>query len=134
MVSADTIVQWPDRRGPDGIGRMKLNHEPFVIAPDNITDESLALALWYDSKPAVRRLWGIEHDRRLRVIVTLEPTLDNDDIYPVWLLNTGTWARELRSRIGRPVQLELFLASPWDIELDAGSVVIADLHWRDGTL
>ncbi len=112
---------------------MKLHHEPFIVAPQDVSPESLALASWYDSKPMVRRLWGVRHDERLRVIVAIEPTLDNDDIYPVWLVNTGAWARELRLSIGKPVQLELFLASPWDaIEIDAGGVVIADLHWRGG--
>jgi hypothetical protein len=114
---------------------MKLSFEPIVVAPQDVTAESLALSQWYDSQPAVRRLWGIRGAQELRVIVVIEPTLDNDDIYPVWLANTGTWSRELHSRVGCDVQLELFLETPFDaVEIDAGSVVIADLFWRDATL
>lgn len=114
---------------------MKLSHQPFAVPPADVTSESLALARWYDSKPTVRRLWGIRHEQFLRVIVAVEPTLDNDDIYPVWLVNTGSWFRELYASVGRPVQMELFLAAPWDdIEIDAGGTVIADLCWRDATL
>jgi hypothetical protein len=114
---------------------MKLSLEPFVVAPEDVTAESLALARWYDSQPVVRRLWGIKSEQELRVIVAIEPTLDNDDIYPVWLANTGAWASELRARIECSVQLELFLGTPFEgVEIDAGSVIIADLFWRDATL
>jgi hypothetical protein len=113
---------------------MKLSLEPIVVAPQDITPESLALARWYDSQPVVRRLWGIKHQQHLRVIVALEPTLDNDDIYPVWLVNTGAWTRDLRSRTGCAVQLELYLESPFSgVEIGPGNV-IADLFWRDATL
>ena len=114
---------------------MKLGLDPSVTARRNITAESLALAWWYDSKPAVRRLWGIKDAQRLRVIVALEPTHDNNDIYPVWFANTQAWASELHLCTGNPVQLELIHESPCDgIEIDAGSVIIADLFWRDATL
>ena len=114
---------------------MKLSLEPFVVAPQDVTIESLALGRWYDSQPAVRRLWGIRHVRYLRVIIALEPTLDNDDILPVWLANVGAWSHDLQLRTGNSVYLELFQASPWDgVEIHAGGVIVADVHWRDATL
>ncbi len=107
---------------------------PAVIRRMQHTPESLALARWYDSHASVRRLLGIREERRLRVIVAVEPTNDNDDIYPVWLANAEVWAGELRSHTGSPVQLEL-IQEPFDgINIDAGGIVIADLFWRDATL
>ena len=114
---------------------MKLSIHPSVTVPRNITAESLALAFWYDSNPAVRRLWGIKIGQDLRVIVAVEPTVDNDDIFPCWLANTETWSRDLRMRTGSRVELELIKDIPCDgIEVDPGSVLIADLYWRDSTL
>jgi len=114
---------------------MKLSIDPSVTAPRSITAESLALAWWYDSHPAVRRLWGIKVAQGLRVIVAIEPTLDNDDVVPGWLANSGTWSRELDLRTGSYVQLELIKDLPCDgIEVEPGSVLIADLFWRDATL
>jgi len=115
--------------------RMKLGINPSVTVPRNITAESLALAFWYDSHPVVRRLWGIKVAQALRVIVAIEPTLDNDDVLPAWLANTEAWSRELHLRTGSLVQLELIKDLPCDgIEVDPGSVLIADLFWRDPTL
>jgi hypothetical protein len=65
------------------------------------------LAKWYATHPAVRRLWAIRAPQRMRVIVTLEPTHDGDDIYPAWLANGRQWVRELQSRIDGPVELEV---------------------------
>lgn len=114
---------------------MKLSFDPSVTAPRNITAESLALTRWYDSQPAIRRLWGIKDAQKLRVIVAVAPTHDNDDIYPAWFANTEAWASQLHSYTGSPVQLELIHELPFDgIEIDAGSVIIADLFWRDATL
>lgn len=115
--------------------RPKLTFDPTVIAPQDVTEESLALARWYDTQPAVRRLWGIRGPRELRVIVMVEPTLDSDDSYPVWFGSAKAWAGELHVSIGGSVQLELIQESRLQtIELDAGSVIIADIYWRDATL
>lgn len=114
---------------------MKLSIDPSVTVPQNVTAESLALARWYDSHPAVRRLWGVKVAQGLRVIVAIEPTLDNDDVLPGWLANTEAWSRELHLQTGICVQLELVKDLTCDgIEVDPGSVLIADLFWRDGTL
>jgi hypothetical protein len=114
---------------------MKLSLDPSVTAPRKITAESFALAWWYDSQPAVRRLWGIKEAQMLRVIVAVEPTPDNDDISPAWFANAEAWASQLHLCTGSSVQLELIHESPFDgIEIDADSVVIADLFWRDATL
>jgi hypothetical protein len=114
---------------------MKLSINPSVAVPRNTTAESLALAFWYDSHPAIRRLWGIRVAQGLRVIVVIEPTVDNDDVLPGWLANIEAWSRELHLRTGSLVQLELIKDLPCDgIEVDTGSVLIADLFWRDPTL
>lgn len=115
--------------------RRKLTLDPAVIAPEDVTDESSALASWYDAQPAVRRLWGIRTRCELRVIVVVEPTPDGDDSYPVWFGNARAWASELRSHVPCPVALELIQATRLHtVEIEAASVVIADLYWRDPTL
>lgn len=48
---------------------MKLCLDPYDVAPRDVTAESLALAGWYDSQPAIRRLWGIREAQTLRVII-----------------------------------------------------------------
>lgn len=131
----DTMVLSMFVRAPAVMPVMKLSLDPSMSTRLDITAESFALASWYDSQPAVRRLWGIKDADKLRVIVAVEPTHDNDDAYPVWFANTQAWASELRLSTGRHVQLELVGEPPCDgIEVDAGSVLIADLYWRDATL
>lgn len=107
---------------------------PAVIRRMKHTVESLALARWYDSHASVRRLWAIREGQRLRVIVAVEPTNDNDDIYPVWLANAEVWTGELRSQTGSPVQLEV-IQEGFDVAgIEAGGIIIADLFWRDPAL
>jgi hypothetical protein len=114
---------------------MKLRLDPSVAAPTNITPESLALGAWYDSQPAVRRLWGIRERQSLRVIVAIESTHDDDDIYSVWFANSKAWASELHLQTGSPVRLDLIDEFPdGGVEVDPDSVIIADLYWRDETL
>lgn len=114
---------------------MKLNLDPSIPETRKTTAESLALARWYDSRPAIRRLWGIKDAQKLRVIVALEPTVDDDDIFPTWFAHADAWSSELRRHTGSPVQLELIQAASVDeIEIDAGCVIIAELFWRDATL
>jgi hypothetical protein len=114
---------------------MKVSLDPSVTKPRNITAQSLALAAWYDSQPLVRRLWGIRDAETLRVIISVEPTHDNDDICAAWLAHSQAWAQELHSCTGSSVQLQLIDEPLFDgIEFDAESVIIADLFWRDATL
>ena len=93
------------------------------------------LAKWYAAHSAVRRLWAISDSQRMRIIVTLEPTNDGDDIYPAWLANGGDWERELQLRLGGPVQLEV-ADEPFRGEFAAGldAVLVAELFWRDPTV
>lgn len=114
---------------------MKINIDPVASCRVQVSSESLALAAWYDSQPAVRRLWGIKLTNLLRVVVSVEATLDNSDVLPVWLANRSAWANELSDFTRSAVQLELFDALT-DVEIDVGteSVIVADLYWRDGTL
>lgn len=71
----------------------------------------------------------------MRVIVTLEPTHDGDDIYPAWLANGHEWANELQLRMDVPVQLEV-MDEPFLAEPAAGvdRVLVAALFWRDSSM
>jgi hypothetical protein len=71
----------------------------------------------------------------MRVIVTLEPTHDGDDIYPAWLANGHEWAHELQLRMDMPVQLEV-MDAPFPAEPAAGvdGVLVAALFWRDSSM
>lgn len=114
---------------------MKLSLDPAVTAPRNITRESLVLSAWYDANPAVRRLWAVKDSRALRVIVALEPTVDDSDTSPAWLAHGQIWAREIRSGTGSFVELEMVEEPSVDeIEIDAEGEIIAALCWRDPTL
>jgi hypothetical protein len=114
---------------------MKLSLDPAATAPRQITRESLVMAEWYDAHPGVRRLWAIKDAHTLRVIVTFEPTVDNDDSYPLWLANCYAWARELRSSISSAVSLEMVHEPLVDeIEIEAEGEIIAALCWRDPAL
>ena len=114
---------------------MKLSFDPSVTSPRLITSESLALATWYDAHPAVRRMWAIRHEHTLRVIVALEPTVDDDDVHPVWLANSMAWARELRAQSGGFVELELIDESAVnEIETDAEGDLVVAMCWRDPAL
>jgi hypothetical protein len=114
---------------------MKISIDPFKNCRVVVSSESLALAAWYDSQPAVRRLWGIRLTNLLRVVVSVEATLDNNDVLPVWLANRNSWANELSVFTRSTVKLELFDALTDDeIEIGTESVIVADLYWRDGTL
>jgi len=117
------------------VARLRLSFDPSANTPTNITAASLALAKWYDANPSVQRLWGITETKTLRVLVSLEPTHDSDDVYPAWVGNCQSWARQLHMLTGQPVQLELVGDSPLDgIDFRADSTIVADLFWRDSTL
>jgi len=115
---------------------MKLRSEASVTEAQTMTAESLSLARWYDSEPAVRRLWGIRTTQGIRVIVVIEPSHDSDDVYPSWLANARAWARELGLHTGSSVQLELIQESQINRTAPdvADGIIIADLFWRDATL
>lgn len=114
---------------------MKLSLDPTVTAPRFITSESLALATWYDAHPAVRRMWAIRHEQTLRVIVALEPSVDNSDVHPVWLACGMKWARELRSQAAGQVELQLIDEPSIDeFETDAEGDVVVAMCSRDPAL
>ena len=97
--------------------------------------EAAVLAKWYASHPVVRRLWAVEEIELIRIVVTLEPTTDDDDTQPAWLANSWTWAQDLRLRMNRVVHLEM-INHPSHIEamLDRHSALITELSWRDPTI
>jgi hypothetical protein len=97
-----------------------------------VTAAFVVLAKWYAAHPAVRRLWAIKESQRMRIIVTLEPTHDGDDIYPAWVANGREWTHELQLRMDGPVQLEV-MHEPFLPDFAAGvdGVLVAELFWRD---
>jgi hypothetical protein len=111
---------------------MKLNLDPTTMIPSHISAEAEVLAAWYDDHPTIRRLWAIRGGQTLSVIVTLEPTVDNDDTYPAWFACNQGWARELRSLTGSQVELELLDEPPVDeFEIDLEGEIVAAISWRD---
>jgi hypothetical protein len=93
---------------------------------------SSALSRWYASHSSVRRLWVIEDSEEFRVVVALEPSLDGDDTWPVWLANCDVWVVELRMHLQRPISLaHLNESLLMETEACGDGVVVADLCWRD---
>ena len=113
---------------------MKLSLDPRINAPCHVSAEAEALAQWYDTHPEIRRLWAIRGVQFLSVIVTLEPTMDNDDTYPAWFACSQHWAREIRSIADGPVILELLDEPTVDeFEIDLDGEIVAAISWRDPT-
>jgi hypothetical protein len=99
------------------------------------TPAAAALVKWYASHSIVRRLWAIESGEAIRVVVTLEPTLDGDDTQPAWLANSWSWAQDLRLRLQRMVHLELINEPSLRTEAscDGDGALITEISWRDPT-
>jgi hypothetical protein len=111
---------------------MKLSIDPSVREDQSASPASTALASWYASHAVVRRMWAIEESQRIRVIVTLEPTLDGDDTHPAWLAHGGAWANELQLCTGRPVHLEAIGEPEFEeFEIDSDGIVVVEMYWRD---
>ena len=107
----------------------------MIQAPQTITSESSALAAWYGSHAAIRQMWAFRNARTLRVVVILEPTIDDSDVYPAWFANSDTWIQELRSYTDSLVELEL-IVEPMIPEVETaieGDLVVA-MSWRDPTV
>jgi hypothetical protein len=100
-----------------------------------VTAAFLVLDKWYAAHPSIRRLWAVQESQGLRVIVTLEPTHDGDDIYPAWVANGHNWAQDLQSRMDASVELEV-MDEPSLARLPIGvnGVVVAELFWRDSSV
>ncbi|HET9864542.1 MAG TPA: hypothetical protein VFP37_13940 [Steroidobacteraceae bacterium] len=113
---------------------MKLSLDPVATAPRHVTAEAEALAEWYDAHPTIRRLWAIRDAQGLSVIVTLEPTMDNDDTYPAWFACSQRWSSEIRSIARGPANLELLDEPSVDeFEIDLDGEIVAAISWRDPT-
>jgi hypothetical protein len=80
-------------------------------------------------------LWAIKESQGMRVIVTLEPTHDGNDIYPAWLANGQEWAHALELRMDGPVELQV-TDQPFLPEFAAGVdvVLVAEISWRDPSM
>lgn len=114
---------------------MNLALEPKSDDDRRLDAASWVLAAWYAAHPSILRLWAVRDARCMRVVVTLEPSPDSDDLYPVWLANGHDWAHDLQSRLEAPVQLEVQYETSLDeLGVGADSVLIAELFWRDSSV
>lgn len=87
---------------------------------------------WYCHQPSIRRLLAVDDSPTLRVLVTLEPTADGGDSFPIWLAMQSAWTSELRALAGCPVQLMLVAPDAIDDTCEAASNhFVAHLCWRD---
>jgi len=104
---------------------------PSVNAKEG-TDIASALARWYAAQASIRRLWAIDDPVALIVLVTLEPTSDGDDPFPVWLAKNGDWTSDLRQVTRRDVQLKLAVSGGFDEpHVVTHAALIADVSWRE---
>jgi hypothetical protein len=113
---------------------MKLSLYPAPGVAPSATSESLALGAWYDRHAVVRRMWAIRSAGALRVIVSLEPTIDNSDTFPTWFANSDQWIRELQCCAEGDIELQLIdepLAEEFETDVE-GDIVVA-MSWRDPT-
>jgi hypothetical protein len=92
---------------------------------------AMVLTDWYALHSTIRRLWAVETSSSIKVLLTLEPTLDGSDTSPAWFANAERWANELRERLDRPIALQLIEAFSLDEIEIRGESCIADLCWRD---
>jgi hypothetical protein len=111
--------------------------EPLPNQHRTVSVAFMVLTKWYAAHARVRRLWALRDSVGMRVIVTLQPTHDGDDIYPAWLAKAHEWAHELESLMEGPVQFEVMdeevMDEPLHREFGAG-VLVADLFWRDSSV
>jgi hypothetical protein len=111
---------------------MNLVVDQSLPAEQQVTDISATLAKWYSAHSSIRRLWAVEEQNELVVFVTLEPTSDGDDAFPIWLAKSHDWAGDLRTRTSREVQLKLIVSGEFEASyVDTDATMIAELSWRD---
>jgi hypothetical protein len=139
-IGIDTIVPSTAPR-PDAVLSVVAEMRVTMnTGADTLLDRGQAIAApaavlrqWYASHSIVRRLWAIDASDAIRIVMTLEPTLDGDDTQPAWLANSWTWAQELRFRLQRHVHLELINEPSARVEAscDSTSALITEISWRD---
>jgi hypothetical protein len=114
---------------------MNTNRDALLDRGQTVTAAAAILGKWYASHSIVRRLWAIEASEAIRIVLTLEPTLDGDDTQPAWLANSWSWAQELRVRLQRQVHLELINEPSARVEAscDIASASITEISWRDAS-
>jgi hypothetical protein len=114
---------------------MNTNRDALLDRGQTVTAAAAILGKWYASHSIFRRLWAIEASEAIRIVLTLEPTLDGDDTQPAWLANSWSWAQELRVRLQRQVHLELINEPSARVEAscDIASASITEISWRDAS-
>ena len=111
---------------------MNLSPDASLDGLQASTAAAAELGRWYASHSVVRRLWAVEDLDVIRIVMTLEPTLDGDDTQPAWLANSWTWAQELEIRMHRTVRLEMISeSSQIESSLDGHGALITEISWRD---
>lgn len=104
--------------------------------PCTVDSKSAALGpdldRWYCHQPSIRRLLAIDESPALMVFVTLEPTADGGDSFPIWLAMQSAWTSDLRTLTDCAVQLMLVAPDAIDDTCEAASDhIVAHLCWRD---
>ena len=111
---------------------MNADADRYSMDETDVPALSTRLSQWYRAQSSVRRLRAIADRDALIVLVTLEPTVDGDDMLPVWLARQHDWTSELSSLANRDVRLELAVSGVFqESDFGATAVVIAELSWRD---
>ncbi|NLG75933.1 MAG: hypothetical protein GX535_06825 [Xanthomonadaceae bacterium] len=114
---------------------MNADADRYFMDETDVPALSTRLSQWYRAQSSVRRLRAIADRDALIVLVTIEPTVDGDDMLPVWLARQHDWRNELSSLASRDVRLELAVSGVFQQSgVDAGAVVITDLSWRDPSI
>lgn len=74
---------------------------------------SAVLSGWAARNPRIRRVWlsadpgadSDRHEERISVVLELQPVADSEETLATWMAHGARWRHELRTQLGRPVNL-----------------------------
>src|SRR5690606_39884808 len=113
---------------------MNADADRYFMDETDVPALSTRLSQWYRAQSSVRRLRAIADRDALIVLVTIEPSVDGDDMLPVWLARQHDWRNELSSLASRDVSLEPAVSGVFPQSGgDAGAGGITDLRWREAS-